>query len=230
MICAIYRSAKKEGMYLYIEKREQFDAVPDELLHTFGKPQFSMLFNLNGDKQLKTAPNQKVMEAIIAFACEGRILDLLQTFLLQTGTFEHDSSIHWELLKNKESREVIAYKKNINHLLMHPAFWPENTLYRKFINIDDTNKIFIIQRVDRTQKTGEGFIICINLSSNVYYNYALGVPSQITYTTCFSTSSTMDHTYIASESNRFASLRHEIIIKEIQPYHIFVLQYKKRGL
>ncbi|MDP8033302.1 YcgL domain-containing protein [Pasteurella atlantica] len=64
MICAIYRSSKKEGMYLYIEKREQFDAVPEALLRTFGKPQFSMLFNLKGDKQLKIAPNQKVLEAI----------------------------------------------------------------------------------------------------------------------------------------------------------------------
>ncbi|MBR0574488.1 MULTISPECIES: YcgL domain-containing protein [Pasteurellaceae] len=64
MICAIYRSSKKEGMYLYIEKREQFDAVPKALLRTFGKPQFSMLFNLKGDKQLKIAPNQKVLEAI----------------------------------------------------------------------------------------------------------------------------------------------------------------------
>ncbi|MDP8162145.1 YcgL domain-containing protein [Pasteurella skyensis] len=64
MICAIYRSPKKEGMYLFIEKRNQFDAVPDTLLNTFGKPQFSMLFNLKGEKQLKVAPNQEVLAAI----------------------------------------------------------------------------------------------------------------------------------------------------------------------
>ena len=48
MLCAIYKSTKKEGMYLYVEKRDQFDKVPDALLNAFGKPIFVMLFNLAG--------------------------------------------------------------------------------------------------------------------------------------------------------------------------------------
>ncbi|MDG6882362.1 YcgL domain [Phocoenobacter uteri] len=64
MICAIYRSSKKEGMYLYIEKKEDFSSLPEELLNSFGKPQFAMLFNLKGEKQLRIASNDEVLNTI----------------------------------------------------------------------------------------------------------------------------------------------------------------------
>ena len=63
-LCAIYRSSRKEGMFLYVEKRDQFDAVPDVLMQQFGKPQFVMLFNLSGEKPLKRAKNEDVLQAI----------------------------------------------------------------------------------------------------------------------------------------------------------------------
>ncbi|MGX2949466.1 YcgL domain-containing protein [Ursidibacter sp. B-7004-1] len=64
MLCAIYKSSKKEGMYLFVEKRDQFDQVPEELRQLFGKPQFVMLFNLNGEKSLKRADKQEVLQKI----------------------------------------------------------------------------------------------------------------------------------------------------------------------
>ncbi len=64
MICAIYRSPNKDGMYLYIEKKEDFSTIPEELLKRFGKPQFAMLFNLKGEKQLRIAPNEEVLNTI----------------------------------------------------------------------------------------------------------------------------------------------------------------------
>lgn len=63
-LCAIYRSSRKEGMFLYVAKRGQFDAVPDVLMQQFGKPQFVMLFNLSGEKPLKRAKNEDVLQAI----------------------------------------------------------------------------------------------------------------------------------------------------------------------
>ncbi|PVX33087.1 hypothetical protein C8D76_10953 [Pasteurella langaaensis DSM 22999] len=66
MLCAIYKSAKKEGMYLYVEKRDQFDSLPDALRSLFGKPIFVMLFNLAGSKPLIQANNQDVMDKIKA--------------------------------------------------------------------------------------------------------------------------------------------------------------------
>lgn len=63
-LCAIYRSKKKEGMYLYIPKRDQFDDVPQSLLQIFGKPEFSMFFNLVGGKSLLRAKNEDVIQSL----------------------------------------------------------------------------------------------------------------------------------------------------------------------
>lgn len=86
-LCAIYKSAKKEGMFLYVPKREVFEQVPESLLQIFGKPQFVMLFNLTGEKQLKRAKNEEVLQAI---QTQGFYLqmppppeNLLEVFLLQ---------------------------------------------------------------------------------------------------------------------------------------------------
>ncbi|PJG86365.1 YcgL domain-containing protein [Conservatibacter flavescens] len=64
MLCAIYKSNKKAGMYLYIAKREQFDCVPHELMEAFGRPKFVMLFNLLGEKQLAQVDNDVVLDHI----------------------------------------------------------------------------------------------------------------------------------------------------------------------
>lgn len=86
-LCAIYKSTKKEGMFLYVPKREVFEQVPDSLLQIFGKPQFVMLFNLTGEKRLKRVKNEDVLQAIQA---QGFYLqmppppeNLLEAFLLQ---------------------------------------------------------------------------------------------------------------------------------------------------
>lgn len=65
MLCAIYKSPKEAGMYLYIEKRDQFAAVPEALLKVvFGKPTFVMLFNLAGNKSLVNADKLDVLRQI----------------------------------------------------------------------------------------------------------------------------------------------------------------------
>ena len=64
MLCAIYKSKRKEGMYLYIAKRNEFDAVPDTLLDVFGTPIFVMLFNLIGEKNLAQVDKQEVLSKI----------------------------------------------------------------------------------------------------------------------------------------------------------------------
>ena len=51
-------------MYLYIQKRDQFDALPDALLTAFGKPIFVMLFNLAGSKPLVNADKTEVLQQI----------------------------------------------------------------------------------------------------------------------------------------------------------------------
>lgn len=60
MLCAIYKSSRKIGTYLYIQKRDDFTAVPEALRHAFGQPIFVMMFNLDGEKQLFNADKKEV--------------------------------------------------------------------------------------------------------------------------------------------------------------------------
>lgn len=65
MLCAVYKSARKAGIYLYLEKREGFDVLPDELKKYFGTPIFVMMFNLAGKKNLAQCDKKSVQDAII---------------------------------------------------------------------------------------------------------------------------------------------------------------------
>ncbi|MEH0687893.1 YcgL domain-containing protein [Vibrio cholerae] len=50
MLCAIYKSSKKEGAYLYLPKKDDFSQVPDTLMQMFGKPTMVMMVKLDGRK------------------------------------------------------------------------------------------------------------------------------------------------------------------------------------
>ncbi|MGL6025992.1 MAG: YcgL domain-containing protein [Vibrio sp.] len=63
MLCSIYKSAKKEGAYLYIPKRDDFSQVPDTLLQMFGKPIFVMLVNLE-QRQLAQVSVENVKQSL----------------------------------------------------------------------------------------------------------------------------------------------------------------------
>ena len=65
MLCAIYKSPKKLETYLYVAKREEFKAVPPELLTMFGKPVFVTLMNLAKKKKLALANIDKVKQDLV---------------------------------------------------------------------------------------------------------------------------------------------------------------------
>jgi 1,4-alpha-glucan branching enzyme len=119
----------------------------------------------------------KVMEAIIAFCTEGRTLDLMQTFLLQNGTFEHDSSIKWYLAYTQCVNNLVQYKKAINLLMEDKAFWPINVKNRTFLNVDEKNKILVVER----SSDKSNYVILINLSSWVHHNYKVGLKNKNDY-------------------------------------------------
>lgn len=52
MLCAIYKSSKKQETYLYVPGRDDFSKVPDALLKTFGTPVFMMIMPLKKDRVL----------------------------------------------------------------------------------------------------------------------------------------------------------------------------------
>lgn len=64
LITEIYRSAKEEGMYLYVLKADGLSKVPEELLKRFGAPQQAMVILLTPEKKLARASTEKVMQSL----------------------------------------------------------------------------------------------------------------------------------------------------------------------
>lgn len=50
--CWIYRSSRKEEMYLYLAKEEAFDEVPELLMKNFGQPALVMSLELHPSRPL----------------------------------------------------------------------------------------------------------------------------------------------------------------------------------
>ncbi len=63
MLCAIYKSSKKEGAYLYVPKKDDFSQVPDALMQMFGKPVMVMMIKLDG-RDLAQVDIEKVKESL----------------------------------------------------------------------------------------------------------------------------------------------------------------------
>lgn len=63
MICAIYKSSKKAGAYLYLPKKDDFSQVPDQLMQMFGKPTMVMVVKLEG-RTLAQVDVEKVKQSM----------------------------------------------------------------------------------------------------------------------------------------------------------------------
>ena len=64
MFCVIYRSSKRDQTYLYVEKKDDFSRVPEELMKGFGQPTLAMMLPLDGRKKLVNADLEKVKQAL----------------------------------------------------------------------------------------------------------------------------------------------------------------------
>ena len=59
--CWIYRSSKKEEMYIYLSKEEDFGDVPEALMKRFGTPILVMELVLHPDRNLAREDVSKVI-------------------------------------------------------------------------------------------------------------------------------------------------------------------------
>jgi len=59
--CWIYRSSKKDEMYLYVNKQDRFDDVPEALLRRFGQPIFVMNLELSPLRKLAREDSETVI-------------------------------------------------------------------------------------------------------------------------------------------------------------------------
>ncbi len=63
-ICSIYRCAKKEGMYIYVDKTAGLDAIPETLKGQLGQTELAMTLLIDSNKKLARASAEDVLAAI----------------------------------------------------------------------------------------------------------------------------------------------------------------------
>ena len=59
--CWVYRSPRKQDMYLYLAAEEGFDRVPQALLERFGEPRLVLELELNPQRRLAREDVNQVM-------------------------------------------------------------------------------------------------------------------------------------------------------------------------
>ena len=62
MFCHIYRSNLKLDTYLYLVDKDDFSAVPGELLKVFGAPEYSFSFDLTSERKLAKEDAAEVID------------------------------------------------------------------------------------------------------------------------------------------------------------------------
>ena len=60
--CAVYRTNKKSGLFLYVAEKGQFGSVPSALMAQLGKPELVMMLPLNNDKSLAAVDKNTLIE------------------------------------------------------------------------------------------------------------------------------------------------------------------------
>ena len=64
MLCAVYKTRKKEGMFLYIKTKEDFSQVPEILMKQFGHPELVMFLPLDKREQLGRVDKKRLIDAL----------------------------------------------------------------------------------------------------------------------------------------------------------------------
>ena len=64
MQCFIYKSLKKDELYLYVVKKDDFSAVPETLLKNLGRLAFVMELQLSPERKLARENVEKVLEGV----------------------------------------------------------------------------------------------------------------------------------------------------------------------
>ncbi|MEQ1622034.1 MAG: YcgL domain-containing protein [Methylococcales bacterium] len=64
MLCYIYKSLKKELLYLYVENKDDFSKVPEALFISLGRLEFVMELELSADRKLAKEDVSKVINSL----------------------------------------------------------------------------------------------------------------------------------------------------------------------
>ncbi|MGR8933531.1 MAG: YcgL domain-containing protein [Gammaproteobacteria bacterium] len=64
MQCFIYKSSKKDELYVYLLKKDDFSALPPTLFHSIGTPGFVMEIELTPERKLARADSTQVIRQL----------------------------------------------------------------------------------------------------------------------------------------------------------------------
>ena len=64
MKCFVYKSLKKEELYLYLEKQDDFSAIPVPLFNSLGRLEFVMDLNLTPERKLAREDVNKILTSL----------------------------------------------------------------------------------------------------------------------------------------------------------------------
>jgi uncharacterized protein len=94
MLCAVYKSSRKDETYLYVPGRDDFSKVPKALMQTFGLPIFLMIMPLKEGRKLARLEVAKLRNEL---STKGYYLqlpppqeNLLKTHLTAQGGHNND--------------------------------------------------------------------------------------------------------------------------------------------
>ncbi|MEM9758991.1 MAG: YcgL domain-containing protein [Pseudomonadota bacterium] len=63
-LCEVFRSPRREGLYLYVKREDGLDRVPPALLDHFGQPESALVFRLTTERRLARANAAEVLDAL----------------------------------------------------------------------------------------------------------------------------------------------------------------------
>ncbi len=186
----------------------------DEVVH--GKK--SLVDKMWGDEWNKFAG----LRAFIGYMMghPGKKLLFMGCEFAQKIEWREYSQLEWELIDELEMhKKTQLFFKDLNNLyLTNKAFWELDHDYKGFNWIEaDNNEQSILIFARRSRNDEDTLIFIINFTSNVYYDYRIGVPFLGSYEEAFNTD---DSKYGGSGQIMDATLIAEKIPYHNQPYSL----------
>ncbi|WP_031434536.1 YcgL domain-containing protein [Methylomarinum vadi] len=90
MQCFIYKSLKKDELYLYLNKKDDFSDIPEPLFKSLGQLQFVMELELTPDRKLA---REDVNKVIASLSNKGFFIQLPPTLVPESITLQN-SKLH----------------------------------------------------------------------------------------------------------------------------------------
>ncbi|NOQ14392.1 MAG: hypothetical protein GQ583_07960 [Methyloprofundus sp.] len=64
MQCFIYKSNKKDELYLYLDKQDDFSSIPEAILKSIGQPEYVMQLEITPERKLAREKAGEVLKGI----------------------------------------------------------------------------------------------------------------------------------------------------------------------